>query len=309
MRKFRFTRIARRRQLRVRFLISVGVFLTFATPASSGGIFTAELVNPGLNDTGGEVVTEYETPGNSDSTPGDSTPTGGNGGGGDTPSCGLITLVYGLANGYTASIGTPPETPGFTWYIDTCSNLLVSVEDPPPAVPTGPTQTDVDDLIARARARIEPPRLTIGTSPPIDPGAVVGISTWYWVDTDNWSNQQASASSTRWNLHVTVTAQPLELRFNPGDQAAPGGGQTMSCVGPALAWTSATPEGASDCTYTYDYPSSIDPDGTFTVTAEVDWRLTYVVTGLINQSGTIGTITLASPARELPVVELQAVIS
>ena len=264
-------------------------------------------VSTNNDSNGGGVFADYNTPGDSNSTPGSGTPTGGNG---DGPyACGLITLAQGLAGDYTAGVGVPDPPEGHSWYIDTCGGLLVAVLDPPPAIPTGPTQTDIDGLIAQARARVEPPRLTIGTSPPLDPGAVVGISTWYWVDAGNWTTQQSTASSTQWNLQVTVTAEPLRLRFNPGDHAAPGGGQTINCVGPAPAWNRSLSDDDSDCTYTYNYPSSITPAGTFTVTAEVDWRLTYVVTGLINQAGTIGTITLASPSRNLPVTELQAVIS
>ena len=282
------------------------IFLGAMSPAA------AQTDSPGHvstnNDSnGGGVFADYQAPGDSNSTPGSGTPTGGDG---DSPySCGLITLAQGLAGDYTAGVGVPDPPEGHSWYIDTCGGLLVAVLDPPPAVPTGPTQIDIDGLIAQARARVEPPRLTIGTSPPLDPGAVVGISTWFWVDAGNWTTQRSTASSTRWNLHVTVTAEPLQLRFNPGDHAAPGGGRTINCVGPALVWNRSLSDDDSDCTYTYDYPSSITPAGTFTVTAEVDWQLTYVVTGLINQTGTIGTIALASPSLNLPVAELQAVIS
>ena len=288
-------------------LCTTGLPIAPHAGAASYGVNGAGAVTPGLDQQGGDVDANFEVPGDNTSNPGSETPTGGDGGNPDD--CGLVTLAYGLTHGYTAGIGILDPEPDYSWYIDTCTNLLEAIPDPPAAVPTGPTQTDINGLMAQARARVEPPLLTIGTSPPLDPGAVVGISTWFWVDAGNWATQRSTASSTQWNLHVTVTAEPLQLRFNPGDQAAPGGGRTINCVGPALVWNRSLSDDDSDCTYTYDYPSSITPAGTFTVTAEVDWRLTYVVTGLINQSGTIGTITLASPSLNLPVAELQAVIS
>ena len=89
------------------------IFLGAMSPAA------AQTDSPGHvstnNDSnGGGVFADYQAPGDSNSTPGSGTPTGGDG---DSPySCGLITLAQGLAGDYTAGVGVPdpPEAVSYT---------------------------------------------------------------------------------------------------------------------------------------------------------------------------------------------------
>ncbi len=132
----------------------------------------------------------------------------------------------------------------------------------------------------------------IGMSPPPSRGAVVNVPLWLWVDTVAWAPTSATASVD--GVTVETTASPQRVHWDLGT------GDEIVCDGPGTPYDQSRPEAEqhSDCTFVY--PRA----GTFTVTATVEWDVSWTVVGA-GGGGSLGGVR-RSAATEIPVSEIQA---
>jgi hypothetical protein len=133
--------------------------------------------------------------------------------------------------------------------------------------------------------------------------AYVQNRTFFWVEQapGQWAPVSASASVP--GLSVTVTAVPERFTVDTGD------GSTVDCPGapPALAPNS-SPAGFDGCGHVYRDSSAMAPNGaTFPVTVTIVWHATWQASN--GTSGDLGRLSTTSTPRDLPVAEIQAVVT
>lgn len=146
--------------------------------------------------------------------------------------------------------------------------------------------------IDAALASLELPTPTIATSPATD--LLVGLDTWLWIDTA-WTGTGATAQVGA--TAATVTATPVAVHWDLGD------GTTLTCEGPGTPYR---PDATPTCAHTYRHRSTVDdPNGTFTVTATVDWQAGYTTT--LGGAGDLGALTTTATTT-VRVLEAQSVI-
>ena len=152
------------------------------------------------------------------------------------------------------------------------------------------------DLVLQARTALVLPVPAAEFSPP---GAtvrtLVGIDTWFWVPATQWVPEEESVSAGA--VTVTATANPLALRFDPGDGAPP-----VECIGPGAPWEQG---GESQCSYTYQWVSTHHESGAWPASVELDWEVTW--TSNVGQAGVLEPFTMVSAA-PMTVAEAQAVL-
>ena len=136
-----------------------------------------------------------------------------------------------------------------------------------PAAPFGTINAAADAALL-AREMLPLPDPDVVTSPPAGRPQLVGVATWFRVDTA-W--QPVSATATLGAVSATVTATPTQVVFDPGDGSAP-----ITCTGPGPAFDAAQPDATSDCAHTYQRrtPDGTTLDLTATITYDVAWTAT-----------------------------------
>ena len=130
------------------------------------------------------------------------------------------------------------------------------------------------------------------------------MDTYFWVDQapGQWDTVSATASVP--TLSVTVQAVPERLVVTPGD-----GGGPVVCEGPQPAIDNDTyVEGMPGCTYVYRNSSSTAANGaTFPLQVAIEWHVTWSASN--GQAGDLGGLRTDSAVRDLPVAEIQAVLT
>jgi hypothetical protein len=110
--------------------------------------------------------------------------------------------------------------------------------------------------------------------------AVVNLATWLWVDPASWQPQSVSASAG--GVTSTAVATPHSVSWSMGD------GSTVVCAGPGTVYDLSLPPASqqTSCSYVYAQSSAAQPspdgdpnDGSFEVTATVDWSVTWSAVG------------------------------
>lgn len=156
-------------------------------------------------------------------------------------------------------------------------------------------------LLAADRARDEAiaaldlPAPLLGASPSLASDHHVGLATWLW-DERGRSSQAASAAVA--GVSATVVAEPVALRWDPGD-----GAPVLECVG---AGTVFAPGAAEGCTHTWQHRSTLeDPGGTFEMVVERSWSVAWLATD--GSGGELGILTTEA-REEVRVLETQSVI-
>jgi hypothetical protein len=139
--------------------------------------------------------------------------------------------------------------------------------------------------LARERLVLDPP--AIATSPPSGSFQLVGLPSYLSVG-DAWATRSETASIGA--VSSTVTATPVEVRWDPGD-----GSGAITCSGPG---STAAPE----CTHTYIRSSG---GATFDLTATITWEVAWTST-----TGEGGALEPVTRTATLPVAvqEAQALI-
>jgi hypothetical protein len=147
--------------------------------------------------------------------------------------------------------------------------------------PTAPTGTAIGSpgvAAAQAASSIVLP----APSMEINPAAfsVVNIATWLSIDPAVWHAYQASATAD--GVTATAVATPESVAWSMGD------GGEVDCSGPGVAYDPAVADDAqsTSCSYTYEQSSEGQPssdgdpnDGSFLVTATIDWKVTWTAVG------------------------------
>lgn len=128
---------------------------------------------------------------------------------------------------------------------------------------------------------------------------VVNLTTWLWLDPDDWQPQQSTVSVP--GVSVTVTAEPTQLIWRPGD------GSVVVCAGPGTAFDPTQPSQAPSCAHTYARSSASQPAGSYRASVTIVWRATWIVVGAAG-GGDLGTVN-RSTFLDVRVGEVQAINS
>jgi len=147
------------------------------------------------------------------------------------------------------------------------SELPLAVLDEVSYGPVGTAELiDPVELYERARAQLDPPDPPLMTAPPKDGLLFVKMPTWYWLEPGYWDEYSASASSPSGRLTVTVTAEPVMVRWDPGD-----GSEPVLCYDAGVEFiVGLHPWRGSECTHIYQHSSTMAPDGSDTWVLDVE---------------------------------------
>jgi hypothetical protein len=149
-------------------------------------------------------------------------------------------------------------------------------------------------LVAERSLRLPDPQLYFNPSG----SAVVNLATWLWVDPSIWHPQSVTASAG--GVTATAVAAPVSVSWSMGD------GTTVVCTGPGVAYDpSQSPNAQSTtCEHTYVVSSAGQPspdgnpdDGSFSVTATVNWSVSWSAVGAPG-GGALPSLTTAATAAE-----------
>jgi hypothetical protein len=192
---------------------------------------------------------------------------------------------------HMAKTGVGPtrgDGPG-TWYWKTCVDENGNAWA---VVVWAPQRVDPESVARRALRYSSLPDPAIGMSPPPSRGAVVNVPLWLWVNPDAWQPTAATASVD--GVSVTTTATPDRVVWSLGN------GDELRCDGPGTPYDPGRPEAEqhSDCTYVFREA------GAFTITATIEWHVTWTAVGT-TAGGDLGVVR-RSASTTVPVSEIQA---
>lgn len=133
--------------------------------------------------------------------------------------------------------------------------------------------------------------------------AFVQFRTYFWVEQREGQWATVTATSSVPGLSLTVTAAPVRMRVDTGD------GGHLDCPGaPPALLPNSSPVGFRGCGYVYRDSSAMAANGeTFPVTVTVEWHATWTASN--GESGDLGALATTSTPRDLPVAEIQAVVT
>lgn len=163
----------------------------------------------------------------------------------------------------------------------------------------GPAPVIVDPAAlaqeALQRAPLAAPNIKMAPDPSIP--QLVNLATFLWIDPAQWRPQ--SASATAGAVTSTVTATPTRVVWDMGQ------GDTVTCNGPGAPYVPTLPDDAqpSNCKFTYRASSARSPDKTFTITATIEWHVTWAASGAPG-GGDLG-ISRRSSSTPVRVAEIQ----
>lgn len=158
-----------------------------------------------------------------------------------------------------------------TWFYKVCNgssegavlsgNPLVFVRDPSP-----------EALRQEALRELTFPAPEIVTSPPADKVQLVNMRTWLSVG-GSWRTLSSTAAVP--GVSVTVTAEPARVLWDMGT------GDKVVCDGPGSTYDPSRGENdqPGSCFYRWRRSSAAEPDGTYDVTATLQWSVSWTVTG------------------------------
>jgi hypothetical protein len=225
-------------------------------------------------------------------------PGSGGGPGGSTSACTLTPLSQQQA----AFLGLKwPPPKGDTWEAITCPGnqpfggvVLVGPGDPndPAVTPQVLAQIAIGEL----RIPLPEPQ----TAPPRGKEGLVGLPEWFWVA--NWAPVHMTV--TAGPVWARATATPEQLTFNPGD-----GLGTDSCRGPGTVYRPALPLSAqqTDCSYTYQQPSTGQPGNAYQASVTVSWNISWVGSG--GAGGEVAAGVTSNAPFTLPVAAGEALVT
>lgn len=207
--------------------------------------------------------------------------------GGNDPAAG--TLMVRTCNGPSEYLYAPTPPAG--------AGGVAAPAPPPPPDPAVLAQQAYGELSLPVPNAFRSPSET--NSDPAHGGfpfTIVGLRTWFWVG--DWQALQRTVELQ--GVSVTLTATPVEVRFDPGN-----GDGAASCAGPGRPWTpadgNAEPTGGG-CAYTY---TRVSPDGPLTATTSVEWAVDW--TSNTGAGGTFPT-GVSEVSDELLVEQIQVVV-
>jgi hypothetical protein len=195
-------------------------------------------------------------------------------------------------------IGAVVSEPG--WLEKLCFDAAGRLLGPPEFIPPRDAAAVARDLAREALAKLPLGPPTIGTSPPPEREQLVNLPTWLWISAAEWTNPRTATASVP-GISATVTAKPQWVRWSMGNR------DTLVCAGPGATWDPARAgsEQSTDCSYTYRHSSAAQPGERFTITATVEYAVTWQATGAPG-GGSLGTLSRTAGA-SLRVGESQAI--
>ena len=182
---------------------------------------------------------------------------------------------------------------------------------PAPQVPAGPTQAEIDgardQLLAQAETIVTVPTHRAYTAPTTT--ALVDVATWLWIDRPGARDGSAEAGPVRLDLHV-APRRVVHFDMGNGDQVSCSWADAGTAYDPGRALDSQH----TNCSYTYERPSSDQPGGAHTVRATVVWDRSWTCSVIEGPDiGSCGADSLAPVTRSattsLRVAEVQALVS
>lgn len=135
--------------------------------------------------------------------------------------------------------------------------------------------------------------------------AYVNIRTFFWVDEGPGQWNVVSGTASAGGVSVTVQAAPVRMVVDPGDGSDP-----VRCDGAPVPVTSRTyrPDIKGTCNHKYVDSSAMSDNGrTFPMTMSIVWHATWSAN--TGESGDLGYVSTVSATRDLPVAEIQSVIT
>jgi hypothetical protein len=185
------------------------------------------------------------------------------------------------------------------YYFRTCNDGSSSLVWIPASAASRPGARAVTvtpgQLAQRAVDRLPLPAPAVRHSPDrVDgrPGTVVGVRTWWWVDSASFG---AITHTVRAGpVWARVTARPVETYWEPGSAGAP----SVRCAGSGTPYDPTRPVAAqrTDCFTVYARSSADQPqrgpspnDRFFTAAVTVTWRVSWVGAG--GRSGALPALT------------------
>ena len=228
---------------------------------------------------------------------GGGSPGGPGGGGGQHKYACTLTL---LSKDQIFFLNLPKPPKGDKWASITCPGTnpfqgvtLVSANGTPAVTP--------QELLQIAIGELKVPVLRPGTAPPLGKDALVGLPEWFWIPRPAW--RPASVIVSAGPVWAQVTATPVQLTFDPG-----GGLPGAACPGPGTQYSAALAGiQATDCTYTYQQSSALQPGGAYPASVTVTWRVTWTGSGGVG--GTLNAGLQVAYPISVPVAEGQALVT
>jgi hypothetical protein len=225
---------------------------------------------------------------------------GSGGGGGGKSACTLTALSQQQA-GFLGLQWPPPKN--HTWDAITCPGkqafggvtLVNNATGVPAVTPADLAQIAIGDLII--------PELHPRTAPPRGHDGLVGLPEWFWIPGPDWGAAK-SPVITAGPVWAQATAVPTKIIFNPG-----GGLAGVTCQGPGIAYQPKLPLSAqhTDCSYTYNQPSTGQPGNAYAASVTVLWNVTWVGSG--GAGGTVAIGRAVSTPITVPVAAGEALVT
>lgn len=164
---------------------------------------------------------------------------------------------------------------------------------------------DPADVAAEAYKFLPLPKADVAFNPPGTAAvpALVNLETWLWIAPTAWAPQYSEIEVCCPSVAVRVEAIPERASFVMGD------GTTVACAGPGTPYDPTRPAAtqATTCAHTYKTSSAAQPGEHFVVSAAVEWRASWTVTGAAPAAG--GALPPSRQASEpvpLRVAEVQS---
>ena len=271
----------------------------------------------------GSCTVDVHKPGSPSSTPSPSQRSGSGGGSGSSGSGASSTpspeqtvingdCTYAPAPDYTPMPGEDQHTgEKGAWYVRTCPDGIklggdpnkpvatttqdwVWLTNPPPAALLKPTPAV---LAQRAQQLLKLTTPVIASNPRPGLPQLVGVNMWAWLPTGVFTPVSATASVP--GESVTATARPTSVIWNFGD------GTSITCPGAGTPFpVGGDPEAASPtCGHTYTHSSGVG--GSYTVTATINWNVTWAGAG---QTGAFNGMTTTA-SEQVVVQQSQALVT
>jgi hypothetical protein len=279
-------------------LVLAALIIAFnATPAAAGGGAGA-YTDPGPSPSPGSGAAggAYTDGGGAGANASNSDTSSSGGGGGSSNPCHYEVLPPDEAAGAERYWGPNPGGAG-AWYRTICADgsgrttativWLANAVDPAA-------------MAADAAKYLPFPSPSISTSPSTNEMLVVNFATWLWVDSAAWQPLTTTAAVP--GVAVTVTATPERVTWLMGD------GGSVVCNGPGNAYNSAVPDDQQStyCSYSYPRTSASEQSGRFSITATVDWHVTWTIAGALG-GGDLGIVPRSSGPVPVRVGEVQGI--
>lgn len=159
----------------------------------------------------------------------------------------------------------------------------------------------VEDLVEEASASLKLPTVSAQIRPYLTftdgrQGGITGMPLWMWIDDSSWQSPD-TARVEAGPLWAEIKAKPRSVRWSFGN------GDSVVCNGPGTPYTQGMDalEGSPDCGYTYRKTSKDEPRGSYFITVEVSWEVSWTAS-----DGTSEAFDPAAVQTTVPYVVMQA---